>query len=62
VSLLALDALDMHALMDRQPRIAERIREVVRHRLGRDIVSPQGDVISEELEEPERGGEVEPLA
>jgi len=62
VSLLALDALDMHALMDRQPRIAERIREVVRHRLGRDIVSPQGDLISEELEEPEGGGEVEPLA
>jgi len=49
-SLLALDAHDLHALMDREPRIAERIREVVRHRVGRDIVSPQGDVVSEELE------------
>jgi voltage-gated potassium channel len=52
-SLLALDAHDLHALMDREPRVADRIHEVVRHRLGRDIVSPQGDVISEELEAPE---------
>jgi voltage-gated potassium channel len=50
-SLLALDAHDLHALMDREPRVAERIREVVRHRLGGEIVSPQGDVVSEELEE-----------
>ena len=50
-SLLALDARDLHALMDREPRIVERIHEVVRHRLGRDIVSPQGDVVREELEE-----------
>jgi voltage-gated potassium channel len=49
-SLLALDAHDLHALMDRDPRVAERIHEVVRHRLGRDIVSPQGDVVSEELD------------
>jgi voltage-gated potassium channel len=48
-SLLALDAHDLHALMDREPRVADRIHEVVRHRLGRDIVSPQGDVVSEEL-------------
>jgi hypothetical protein len=38
--------------MDREPRIAERIREVVRHRLGRDIVTPHGDVVREELEQP----------
>jgi voltage-gated potassium channel len=50
-SLLALDAHDLHALMDREPRVAERIREVVRHRLGGETVSPQGDVVSEELEE-----------
>jgi hypothetical protein len=37
-----------------QPRVAERIHEVVRHRLGRDIVTPHGDVVSEELEELER--------
>ena len=52
-SLLALDAHDLHALMDREPRVAERIHEVVRHRLGRDIVTPHGDVVSEELEELE---------
>jgi hypothetical protein len=26
---------------------------VVRHRLGRDLVTPQGDVVNEELEEVE---------
>jgi len=52
-SLLALDAHDLHALMDREPRVAERIREVVRDRLGRDIVTPQGDLVNEELEEVE---------
>jgi voltage-gated potassium channel len=49
-SLLVLDAHDLHALMKREPRVAERIREVVRHRIGRDVVTPQGDVVSEELE------------
>jgi hypothetical protein len=41
--------------LDRRRRIAERIRGVVRHRIGRDIVSPQGDVVSEELQEIEGG-------
>jgi voltage-gated potassium channel len=50
-SLLVLDAHDLHALMEREPRIAERIREVVRNRIGRDIVTPKGDVVIEELEE-----------
>jgi voltage-gated potassium channel len=48
-SLLALDAHDLHALMDREPRIADRIHEVVRQRLGGEILNPQGDVVSEEL-------------
>jgi voltage-gated potassium channel len=52
-SLLVLDAHDLHALMQREPRIAERIREVVRNRIGRDIVTPQGDLVIEELEEAE---------
>ncbi len=52
-SLLVLDAQDLHALMDREPRVASRIREVVRNRIGRDIVTPRGDVITEELEEAE---------
>jgi voltage-gated potassium channel len=55
-SLLVLDAHDLHALMDREPRIADRIREVVRGRIGRDIVTPRGDVITEELEEGETLG------
>ncbi|MGZ3324660.1 MAG: cyclic nucleotide-gated ion channel, partial [Xanthobacteraceae bacterium] len=52
-SLLVLDAHDLHALMDREPRIAERIRDVVRSRIGRDIVTPKGDLVIEELEEAE---------
>src|SRR6516164_7507367 len=49
-SLLVLDAHDLHALMEREPTIAERIREVVRSRLGRDLVSPRGDLVVEELD------------
>lgn len=50
-SLLVLEAEDLHALMEREPLIAERIREAVRSRLGRDIVTPKGDLVTEELEE-----------
>ena len=50
-SLLMLDAHDLHVLMDREPRIAERIREVARSRLGGDVISPKGDIVAEELEE-----------
>ena len=52
-SLLVLDAHDLHTLMEREPRIAERIREVVRKRLGRDILTPKGDLVSEEIENSE---------
>src|SRR5713101_8134565 len=52
-SLLVLDAHDLHALMEREPRVAERIRDVVRSRIGRDIVTPKGDLVVEELEEAE---------
>ena len=55
-SLLVLDAHDLHALMKREPQVAERIREVVRDRIGRDVVTPQGDVIAEELEGAEDRG------
>ena len=48
---LVLDARDLHALMERDPRIAERIHEVARSRLGRDIVTPKGDLVIEELED-----------
>src|SRR5262245_14515888 len=52
-SLLVLDAHDLHALMEREPRIAERIRDVVRSRIGRDIVTPRGDIVIEEIEDAE---------
>jgi voltage-gated potassium channel len=50
-SLLVLDAQDLHALMEREPRIAARIHEVVRGRLGGELLSAKGDLITEELEE-----------
>jgi len=51
-SLLVLDAHDLHALMDRQPRIAERIREVARKRLESHAINTTGDLLAEELAEP----------
>ena len=50
VSLLVLDAHDLHALMNREPRIADQIQAVVRSRVGREIVTSKGDLISEELD------------
>jgi voltage-gated potassium channel len=50
-SLLVLDAHDLHALMDREARIAHRIREVARNRLGHEVLTSKGDLITEELEE-----------
>jgi len=52
-SLLVLDAHDLRVLMDRDARIAERIREVVRTRLGGEPLTPKGDLVAEELEEVE---------
>lgn len=52
-SLLMLDAHDLRVLMDREPRIAERVHEVVRTRLGGESVTPKGDLVAEELEEVE---------
>jgi voltage-gated potassium channel len=54
-SLLLLDAHDFRTLMDGQPRIAARVREMVRNRLGHDLVSPHGDIIEAEIE----AGEIE---
>ncbi len=55
-SLLVLDAHDLHALMARQPRIAERIREVARKRLEGRTGSLKGDLLTEELEGTEAAG------
>ena len=50
-SLLVLDADDLHALMNREPRIAEKVRETVRLRLGRELVAPNGDILTDELQD-----------
>ena len=49
-SLLVLDAHDLDALMARQARIAERIREVARQRLEERAGGQKGDLLAEELE------------
>jgi len=52
-NLLVLDAADFHDLMERQPQISERVHAVVRDRLGSEIVSPRGDMVTEELGTPD---------
>jgi voltage-gated potassium channel len=52
-SLLVLDAHDLHVLMDREPRIGERIREVARTRLSGEALTPNGDLVIEEIDEAE---------
>jgi voltage-gated potassium channel len=49
-NLLVLDAQNLHALMSRDPRIAARIKDVVEKRVGREVVSPKGDIVTEEIE------------
>ncbi|HET9615543.1 MAG TPA: cyclic nucleotide-binding domain-containing protein, partial [Pseudolabrys sp.] len=49
-SLLVLDAQDLHALMQRDPRVAERIKDVVEKRVGHEVVTPKGDIVTEEIE------------
>jgi voltage-gated potassium channel len=49
-SLLVLDSHDLQALMEREPRVAERIDEVMRERLGEQTVTPKGDLVIEELD------------
>ena len=53
-NLLVLDGSDLHSLMERDARLAERVREVARTRLGHDVVTPRGDIVTEEL--PGDGG------
>src|SRR5215831_2362012 len=48
-NLLVLDACDFHALIEREPRVAARVDAVVRDRVGRDVVSPRGDIVAGEL-------------
>lgn len=48
-SLLVLDAQNLHALMQRDPRVAKRIKDVVEKRVGREVISPKGDIVTEEI-------------
>ncbi|AXS42655.1 cyclic nucleotide-gated ion channel [Breoghania sp. L-A4] len=50
--LLVLDADGLHRMMRRRPEVAARIRDVVRQRLGKEELTPGGDMSSEELDEP----------
>jgi voltage-gated potassium channel len=49
--LLALDASDLHGLMDREPQIATRIWEAARQRLGCELDTAAGDLVPSELRE-----------
>jgi len=48
-NLLVLDASDFHVLMEQEPRISARVHAVVRDRVGREVVSPRGDIVAGEL-------------
>lgn len=48
-NLLVLDAQDLHALMRRDPRIAQHVKDVVAKRVGHDVMSPRGDIVVEEI-------------
>jgi voltage-gated potassium channel len=48
-SLLLLDARDVHVLMDHEPKIAERIRDMARDRLGGEGIEERGDMTVEEI-------------
>ena len=54
-SLLLLDARDVHVLMDHEPKIADRIRDMARERLGPKEVDEKGDLTVEEVAEALRG-------
>lgn len=49
VNLLVLDAGDLHSLMDRRPKLARRIHDVARERIGTERLTPGGDLAAEEL-------------
>ncbi len=52
-SLLVLDARDVHMLMEREPKIAERLHRAVRERVAKDTVESKGDIVVEEIAEHE---------
>jgi voltage-gated potassium channel len=50
-SLLVLDAQDLRALMERSPRIAARLKDMASKRLGGAQITPEGDIVAQELAE-----------
>lgn len=50
-NLLVLDGDELHRLLQREPRVAERIHTVVRERIGSELVSRKGDLVTEELDD-----------
>jgi voltage-gated potassium channel len=54
--LLVLDARDFRTLLKRQPQLAERLNVTVRDRVGRELVSRDGDIITEEIDEKMEDG------
>jgi voltage-gated potassium channel len=56
-SLLALDAHDVHILMEREPTIAEHIKRTARERVGSREFEPKGDLLTTELEDDHKAGD-----
>ena len=50
---LVLDAHDFRALMARQPHLASRVRAAVRDRIGIELVTSHGDLVTEEIADAE---------
>jgi voltage-gated potassium channel len=48
-NLLILDAHDFRALMARQPHLATRVRAAIRGRIGAELVTAHGDLVTEEI-------------
>lgn len=54
-NLLVLDAADLQGMFHQRPEIAERIRAVAVRRMGEEIVTPGGDLATEELDSDQDG-------
>jgi voltage-gated potassium channel len=50
-NLLVLESSDLRVLIARDERIAERVRKVARERLGHELVTERGDIVTEEIED-----------
>lgn len=57
--LLALDASDLHSLMDREPQLATLIWGAARSRLGGELDTAAGDLVTAELQEADGGSDQE---